>query len=386
MRILAIETSCDETAIAVVKASGGLRNPSFVVEKNIVASQVKTHAPFGGVVPNLAKREHIKNLPLLFKRIFKNSEPELQSSKLDQIDLMAVTVGPGLEPALWTGIDFAKRVHKDIFRERIPLLGANHLEGHLYSFLLSQKSVGAKSEIGNSGGGKTPKAQLKNFFPVVSLVVSGGHTILALIEHIGHYRKLGETKDDAIGESFDKVARLLALPYPGGPHLEKMAREGDPNAVRLPSPLINSSDFDFSYSGLKTAVLYYLRDQGIPLDNFSPQKEGKKISQILKKKGISADLAASFQEAALKVLVKKTMRAVEKFQARAVAIGGGVAANNVLRDRMETAARENVSPVSLFVPPFEFCQDNAVMIASAAYVSFLKKRKLPLIADGNLNL
>ena len=219
MKILAIETSCDETAIALLEASGGLRNPKFKIFKNLVASQIKIHRPFGGVVPNLAKREHLKNLPILFKKILNS-----KSYILNSIDLIAVTVGPGLEPALWTGINFAKNLKFQISNLRSKIIGVSHLEGHLYSFLLNSKSY-----ILNS----------KQIFPAIALIVSGGHTILIKMDSLVKYKKIGETRDDAIGEAFDKVARLLSLPYPGGPEIEKLAKRGNPGAINFPRPMLN---------------------------------------------------------------------------------------------------------------------------------------------------
>src|SRR3989344_1186135 len=235
MKILAIETSCDDTSIAIVQASGGLKRPRFKILKNLISSQIKVHAPFGGVVPNLAKREHQKNLPLLLRNI-----QHLTSS----IQLITVTVGPGLEPALWAGIEFAKDLVKKMNK---PLIGANHMEGHLYSFLLPQKT----SHILH------PTSRI---FPAIALIVSGGHTILLKMDSLTKWKKLGETRDDAAGEAFDKVARLLGLSYPGGPELEKLAKIGDPKAINFPRPMLSDKNYDFSFSGLKTSVLYYLKD------------------------------------------------------------------------------------------------------------------------------
>ena len=249
--ILGIETSCDETGLALVEAAGGLKSPRFKVLKNLVSSQVKIHAPYGGVVPNLAKREHLKNLPVLYKKLM------AKPYTLDP-ELIAVTVGPGLEPALWTGINFAKSLINadqtaDKRRFKKPkLVGVNHLEGHLYSFLLPSQKKTASS--------KFQALSSKRIFPAIALIVSGGHTILLLVKDLKIWKKLGETRDDAVGEAFDKVARLLKLPYPGGPALEKLALRGDPKAIEFPRPMIHEKNYDFSFSGLKTSVLYFLRD------------------------------------------------------------------------------------------------------------------------------
>jgi N6-L-threonylcarbamoyladenine synthase len=303
MNILAIETSCDETGIALLRAEGGLRAPKFSVLINLVASQIKIHRPFGGVVPNLAKREHLKNLPLLWRRMviqdsrIKNKKilnPE--SSFMNQINLITVTVGPGLEPALWAGIGFAKELAKQY---RKPLIGANHLEGHLYSFLLPQPKSGFLIR----------GSRIKNLFPAVALIVSGGHTVLLRMKSFSKWQRLGETRDDAAGEAFDKVARLLDLPYPGGPEIEKLAKRGSSNAIIFPRPMLYEKNYDFSFSGLKTAVLYYLRDNTelrATNDKFKKQIHNPR-SAIRDKPLNKSDVAASFQQAAVDVLVLKTM-------------------------------------------------------------------------------
>ncbi len=335
-RILAIETSCDETSLALLDCSGSLQAPRFRILKNLVSSQIAIHRPFGGVVPNLAKREHLKNLPILWKKIIKSHIPST-------ISHLAVTVGPGLEPALWTGIEFAKAKSKEL---GVPLIGTNHMEGHLYSNWLPRKK-------------KTSKIA----FPAIALVVSGGHTILLYMKDAHTWEKLGETLDDAAGEAFDKVARLLKLPYPGGPEIQKIAVRGNPHAIPFPRPMLHSKDYRFSFSGLKTAVLYYLRDH----------------SKIKK-----SDVAASFQEAVVDVLARKTERAVVAQNAKTILLCGGVSANQPLRERLAEIAKK--LKLSFVVPDFEFNTDNAAMIGAAAYFSLLQKKNLPLEADGNLNL
>ena len=341
MRILAIETSCDETSIAVVDVAGTKNAPRFRILANLISSQVKLHRPFGGVVPMLAKREHEKNLPLLLKEL--DTKVPLAS-----IDTVAVTVGPGLEPALWAGIEFAKKLSKKLKK---PLRGANHLEGHLYSFLLPPRLP-----TGKAGTRRT------KVFPAVALIVSGGHTILLSLSSLTKRAKLGETRDDAAGEAFDKVARMLALPYPGGPEVEKLARKGNKGAIPFPRPMLGQGrvkNFDFSFSGLKTAVLYRLRDHA---DN-------------------KADVAASFQEAVVDVLVRKTIAAAKREGARAVLLSGGVAANKALRARLKAAAtKENMA---FFAPEGVLNTDNAAMIAAAAALS---PRRYRLIAHGNLGI
>ncbi len=330
-KILAIETSCDETAIAIV----GCNKIKFSILFEAVASQIKTHRSYGGVVPQLAKREHIKNLPVLFDSIRKQFK----------INSIAVTVGPGLEPCLWTGINFANDLAKKM---DLPIVGINHLEGHIYSNWLNHKN--------------------KIKFPAVVLIVSGGHTILlqmkkwspSLKASANQWKKLGETRDDAAGEAFDKVAKMLKLPYPGGPEVEKLALKGNLNAIQFPRPMINAKNYDFSFSGLKTAVLYYLRD--------NPK---------FKKN----DVCSSFQKAAIDVLTAKTIRAAKEFQAKSILLCGGVACNQALRKRLEEESKK--IKAKFYAPEMKYNMDNAVMIAAAACLGkhYKANKTLP-----NLNL
>ncbi len=370
MLILSIETSCDETAMALIEAKNNsifFLKPQFKVINNIVSSQINLHAPFGGVVPNIAKREHARVLPIIYEELMKggNHKP----------DAIAVTVGPGLEPALWTGINFAEDLGKKL---NIPVLGANHMEGHLYSFLLSEKKIDAD---------KKSEAQIKVQFPAIALVVSGGHTILLLMKSLKSWRNLGETRDDAVGEAFDKVARLLNLPYPGGPQIEKLAKVGNPKAINFPRPMMNDKNYEFSFSGLKTAVLYHLKNQfpdEVSFKNF--RNSSHLVEAVNQKSDISKlipDIAASFQEAILETLTKKTMRAVKQFKAKSVILCGGVAANSALRNRLK--AESNLNGAEFFSPSFEFNTDNAAMIATAAYMRKISHKK-PYKPEANSNL
>lgn len=386
MNILAIETSCDETGIALLHVRGGAstksskspKAPVVTVRENLVASQIKLHREFGGVVPNLAKREHIRNLPILYKRL--ERKLRARGERL-AFDMITVTVGPGLEPALWTGITFAQRLAKETGK---PLVGANHLEGHLYSFLLpalrQKKTADTKSQTAKYR--IKSKDQIKDQgihkiqFPAVALIVSGGHTMLLKMTSLTARRTLGETRDDAAGEAYDKVARLLDLPYPGGPEIEKLARRGNPHAVEFPRPMLHEKNYEFSFSGLKTAVLYYLRDHAGAGDKKTAGKTAAAPSR--------ADIAASFQEAALDVLVKKTMRAVRDSGARSVILCGGVAANKALRARLGREARK--AGCAFFVPLFKYNLDNAAMIGLAGYMAKMRGKKYPLRADGSLGV
>lgn len=349
MNVLAIETSCDETSFALIKGEGGLKNPKFKVLKNIVLSQIKVHSPFGGIVPNLAKREHLTNLPILYQKV----EKFIKNRKIN-IDLIAVTIGPGLEPALWTGINFAKNIHKEKFPHS-QLVGVNHIEGHLYSFLLGKDFY---------------QFNPSKIYPAIALIVSGGHTILLYLKDIITWKKLGETKDDAVGEAFDKVGRMLNLPYPGGPEIEKVAKKGNSDFVNFPRPMIYQKNYDFSFSGLKTSVLYFLQDL---------KKEGKKLDENL-----IANIAASFQKAAFDVLVYKTLKAAQNLNAKSVILAGGVAANKFLRKELKKECVKN--KIIFFAPPFDFNTDNAAMIGVAAYIQYLKGKKRRISAQANLEI
>ncbi len=374
MRILAIETSCDETAISIIESRGAGARRRFRVLSNIVSSQAKLHAAFGGVVPNLASREHQKNLvPILIAALKeaklykiqkkKNLDPQIEmlltkepellrrvkekiiSLKVPAIDAIAVTHGPGLEPALWVGVNFAKTL-STLWKKR--LIPVNHMEGHIYSGLIKKDSKGFILE------------KLK--LPALTLLVSGGHTELVIAKKLGKYSIIGETVDDASGEAFDKVAKMLSLGYPGGPAISKVALEGNERGIPFPRPMINANNLDFSFSGLKTSVLYYLRDN---------------------KKYKTPDVAASFQQAVVDVLVSKTLRALAKYKARTLILGGGVAANKLLRKTL----REKISAdIHLYLPEISLTGDNALMIALAAFFRKPAKNLSTIRADGNLRL
>jgi N6-L-threonylcarbamoyladenine synthase len=315
--ILAIESSCDETAAAVLIGDLKSKTPSFKIVSSVVKSQINIHKKWGGVVPEAAARAHIQNvLPVTQKAI---SDAKINLNKLD---LVAVTAGPGLIPSLLVGVEFAKGLATGA---NIPLLPVNHMEGHLYS----------PFESGN-----------KLNFPMLSVIVSGGHTMLVLQKDEKHYKVLGSTVDDAAGEAFDKVAKLLKLPYPGGPEISKLAETGS-NVIPFPRPMINSKDYNFSFAGLKTAVRYFLEDQ-------------KKVTPVLK-----ANISRSFEEAVCEVLVTKTMRAVKQYKCKTVSLSGGVAANKRLRQNLADACKQ--INVKCIIPEFELCTDNAGMIAIASY-------------------
>jgi N6-L-threonylcarbamoyladenine synthase len=312
MRVLGIETSCDETAAAVVE--DGLK-----VLSNVISSQHDIHARFGGVVPELASRAHVERLnPIIDEAL------EQAGATWREIDALAVTRGPGLAGALLVGMATAKAIALAL---RLPLVAINHLEGHIYANFLEH-------------GPPDP--------PYVCLIVSGGHTLLVHIPEEHRYEMLGQTLDDAAGEAFDKVARFLELGFPGGPRLDRLARKGNPEAVRFPRAMADSGNYDFSLSGLKTAVIRHVR---------SERAAGKEVPL--------EDLAASFEEAVVDVQVQKTMAAAEEKGVGTVLLGGGVVANTRLRERMgEEAERRGVR---LLYPSRELCTDNAAMIAAAGH-------------------
>lgn len=326
MIILAIETSCDDTCIAIIRASGKKR-PRFDILSNIVSSQIEVHKKYGGVYPSLAKREHQKNLPLVL-------EKALKKAKRPKIDVIAVTVGPGLDPCLWTGINFAKDLSKKL---DLPIVPVNHIEGHILVNFIDKRPT----------------------FPAIVLVVSGGHTQLILIEDIGKYKILGETRDDAAGECFDKVARILGLGYPGGPAIAKLASQckSQVTGIKLPRPMINQKNYDFSFSGLKTAVLY--------------KHKGRKYVK---------EMCREVQQAIIDVLIKKTIKAAKDYRVKTIILGGGVSANKELRKQFKSKWEHD-----LLVPLEEFSTDNAVMIGMAGYFGKSKDRQ-KIKADANLRI
>lgn len=356
MKILGIETSCDETAVAIVevnppshKASEGHLGQIKVLS-NIVSSQVKLHAKYGGVVPNLAAREHVKNIEHVFKLALTESR-----SRLDSVDLIAVTRGPGLGPALLVGIAFAKTL---AWKYKKPLVGVNHLEGHIYSNWLKPVGVNSKFKIKNS-----------KLFPILNLIVSGGHTELVLMEDYEKYKLIGETLDDAVGEAFDKVARLLNLGYPGGPAIAaraaKLKIKNEKLKIIFPRPMEKLTDYNFSYSGLKTSVLYKIRDL---------EKAGVKITENIKN-----EICYEFQKAATEVLIQKTIKAAKEYGVKSIFLSGGVSANSELRSRLDYATKE--LGINYSQPELEYTGDNAAMIALAGYFSSKNKKSQELSWD-----
>ncbi|MFA6445862.1 MAG: tRNA (adenosine(37)-N6)-threonylcarbamoyltransferase complex transferase subunit TsaD [Candidatus Paceibacterota bacterium] len=389
MIILSIETSCDETAISIVEANGGIEKPSFKTIVHLVNSQTELHKQYGGVFPIMAKRAHAENITPLLRTALenigtKNKNETIIPEKLKQdikeiltreetafepliklfsekeipaIDAIAVTIGPGLEPALWVGINVARAL--SIAWDK-PLIPANHMEGHIISVLASATERHIQ-------------------FPALALLISGGHTELILAKSWSDYRILGETRDDAVGESFDKVARTLGLPYPGGPEISKLAQEmraiGKTSRFKLPRPMIHSKDYDFSFSGLKTSVLYTVQK----LEALTPE--------------IVSEMALAFEDSVADVLTYKTRLALTETSAQTIILGGGVISNIHIRESFARLIKNDFSDVKLFLPEKDLTTDNATMIGMAGYLEYLRNGKeiestrAPLlVAKGNLRL
>ena len=313
--ILAIESSCDETAAAVVK------NGREVLS-NVIYSQIALHTEYGGVVPEIASRKHIEKINQVIEKALADAD-----KALTQMDAIAVTYGPGLVGALLVGVSAAKAIS---FASGIPLIGVHHIEGHISANYIENKELDP---------------------PFLCLVVSGGHSHLVVVKDYGEYEIIGRTRDDAAGEAFDKVARAIGLGYPGGPKIDKVSREGNPDAIHFPRAKVGDAEYDFSFSGLKSAVLNYLN---------SCQMKGEKIAV--------ADVAASFQKAVIDVLVDHSMDALAKYGYKKFAIAGGVASNSSLRKTFEEACAKR--GIAFYHPSPVYCTDNAAMIGAAAYYEY----------------
>jgi N6-L-threonylcarbamoyladenine synthase len=335
VRILGIETSCDETAAAVVE------NGRRIISSQ-VASQADLHAQFGGVFPEVASRQHIRIIHPIVERALQDAHLGIRD-----LDAIAVTRGPGLPGSLVVGMNMAKGL---ALGSGLPLIGINHLEAHIYSSWLDWPPMPESN--GEPVFGPAPR------FPLLALIVSGGHTELALMEDHLSYQRLGGTLDDAAGEAFDKIARLLGLGYPGGPAIQKVAEQGDPRAFNFPRAWLEDS-WDFSFSGLKTAVL----------------REVRRL-QVVRRELPVVNLAASFQQAVVEVLVGKTLKAAEAFQAREILVAGGVSANRALRAAILAQAE-----LPVHIPPLALCTDNAAMIAAAGYFRFAQGQRDALDID-----
>lgn len=333
INILAIETSCDETAAAVVRNGREIRS-------NIISSQIELHKLYGGVVPEIASRKHIEKINQVIEEALR-----VAGTTLEDIDAIGVTYGPGLVGALLVGVAEAKAIS---FATKKPLIGVHHIEGHVSANYIENKELEP---------------------PFLCLIVSGGHTHLVLVKEYGEYQVVGRTRDDAAGEAFDKVARAIGLGYPGGPKIDKLSKEGNSKAIEFPRAHIEGAPYDFSFSGLKSAVLNYINSMEMKNETFN-----------------RADVAASFQEAVVDVLVTRTIMAAKDFDMNKVAIAGGVAANSALRVAMDTACKKN--GLDYYYPRPIYCTDNAAMIGVAAYYEYINGRRsgLELNAIPNLKI
>lgn len=386
MMILSIETSCDETAVSIVEATGDFPGATYTIRGNALFSQIDIHREYGGVFPAVAKREHAKTLVPMLARALEEAglltnthtplTPELKAKltatlareegladaliaflethTAGKIDCIAVTNGPGLEPALWVGISFAKAL-ASVWN--VPVVPVNHMEGHVLS------SVFNEDRIPNIA------------FPALSLLISGGHTELVKMDSWQAYERIGETRDDAVGEAFDKVARMLGLPYPGGPEVSaraQTAREKDlPPFASLPRPMIDSGDLDFSFSGLKTAVRYAIQDKALTEDDV-------------------ASICREFEDSVTEVLLKKTRAAVDLHNIQTIIVGGGVSANTYIRTVFSESFSKNYPHTTLYFPPRKLSTDNSVMIALAGHARMQEAKEgtemEAIAANGNLSL
>ena len=388
MLILSIETSCDETAVSIIEVNGVFPNAKYEILGNALFSQIETHKEYGGVFPALAKREHIATiLPMLEKALTEAKLPACFTPNLENrdiihvhellnredgladqlinfhnthgrqnIDLIAVTTGPGLEPALWVGINFAKAL---AYLWNTKIVSVDHMEGHILASIFNEHQLANLS------------------FPSLALLVSGGHTELVLMQNWGEYQKIGQTRDDAVGEAFDKVARLLGLDYPGGPEISRLADIARKNHLNpfteLPKPMLHSGDFDFSFSGLKTAVLYAVKDKNL-------NDEDKQA------------LARDFEDVVVEVLIKKLSKAIKEFSVNSVILGGGVSANKRLREAFSSLSAPHLFPhLQTYLPDTSLSTDNSIMIALAGHARIIESQTPEdfaknIKADGNRSL
>lgn len=331
MKILSIETSCDETSAAVIEDGN-------IMHSNVVASQINSHKRFGGVVPEIASRHHVEYITVIIEEAMQKA-----GVTFDDLDAIAVTEGPGLVGALLIGVNAAKAI---AYAHNLPLIPVNHIAGHIYANQLVKPLE----------------------FPLLALVVSGGHTELIYMKEHGSFEVVGETRDDAAGEAYDKIGRIIGVPYPGGKHIDEMAQLGE-DTFNFPRAMIDEDNYDFSFSGLKSAFINKVHN--------AEQK-----GEILDKN----DLATSFQEAVVDVLVAKTIRAAKEYDVKQVVLAGGVAANSGLRSGLEHAVNEQLADVELVIPPLSLCGDNAAMIGAAAFLDIEETEKMNLALNAQPGL
>lgn len=351
MTILGIETSCDETAVAIVEG----HDDHVTLKANVLATSLAMHAKTGGIIPEQAAREQLNYMLPTLKEALKKEAPET-ADPFTTIDAIAVTYGPGLIGSLLVGVETAKTL---AFALNKPLIPVNHMVGHIYANFIAEET---KTE-----NNKATQIQ----FPLLALVISGGHTDLLLMKKHGDFQLLGGTRDDAAGEAFDKIGRMLGLAYPAGPEIENLAKLGEPKKFRFPRPLLHEDNYEFSFSGLKTAVLREII------------KITKEKNQILKPQTVQ-DIARATQDAIIEVIVKKTLRAAQAYNVKSILLSGGVAANQTLRDAFQQMSNEKHLQAIFFAPEKQLCTDNAAMIASAAYFNYNPASWNTITADPEL--
>jgi N6-L-threonylcarbamoyladenine synthase len=341
MLVLGIESSCDDTSVALLDCS---EKGHFVLSEK-TASQIEVHKKYGGVVPEIAGRMHAEKIVPLIESVLENQPKP---------DVIAATSGPGLITGLLVGVEAARTLS---YVWNMPLVSTNHIEGHIYS-----------TQIANQGNGK-PQIQ----FPALCLIVSGGHTELILMKNHGEYTLLGSTKDDAAGECFDKGAKLIDLPYPGGPQISKLALTGNTKAIHFPRPMLDSGDYNFSFSGLKTSALYWLRDHKLSAMHVNPFNLPAGVFGQIPEEPTVNDFCASFEQAIIDVLVIKTMTAAREYKPKTFILGGGVSANQKLRQTLQEEITKQFPDTSFQLPEIKYAMDNGAMIAVAGYYHAIKK-------------
>lgn len=348
MKILGIESSCDDTSVALVEAQGD----QFVVLAEKTASQIEIHKQYGGVVPEVAGRQHAEAIFPVIEEVMRGQE---------RPDAIAVTAGPGLITGLAIGVEAARALS---YLWDVPLIRTNHMDGHVHSVQIKPEATPIE-------------------FPALALLVSGGHTELLLMRDHGVYEKLGATRDDAAGECFDKVAKLLGLEYPGGPKISALAKQGNPHAIPLPRPMMREDNFDFSFAGLKTAALYWLRDNELSIAPTGLNLPAG-IFGVVPAEPTLEDFCASLEQAITDVIVHKTCRAAAKFQPKTIMLGGGVSANEKIRESLRIALAQTLPEATFLVPDRRYSMDNGAMIAVAGYYQAQKNKFTPwreLVAD-----
>ncbi len=369
MKILAIESSCDDTAASLIEVQGN----TFKILAEKTASQIDIHKVYGGVVPEVAARAHAeKIIPLIEEILAGQPKP----------DVIAVTSGPGLLTALLVGVEAAKNLS---YLQGIPLVRVNHIEGHIHSVLIPQKApmaIGAPTTVG--------EYQIDLEFPALCLIVSGGHTEIILMKDYGDYERIGKTADDAAGECFDKTAKLLGFDYPGGPKISKFAETGNPAAINFPRPMIKEDNYNFSFAGLKTSALYYLRDNSLAAMNIMPATFPAGVFGQSPSSNITVnDFCASFEQAIVDVLVTKTIKACKQYQPKTVILAGGVSANKRLRNTLSENVQKFDQNIRVRLPDIKYGMDNATMIALASIHHIQKQDFTPwqsLVADPNWHI